>query len=97
MFKTLIVCVVAVLIGAICHANLPPDEIGDIDISGQEGKLGGLLDRILRSQPVAKWQFSDYGVVKFAHSKRLDVTLIGYPFCKWTVYEPDKKEQEEKE
>ena len=96
MFKTLIIFVVAILIGAICHANLPPNEIGDVDITGREGKLAGLLDKILRSQTVAEWEFSDYGVVKFARSKRLDATLIGYPFCKWQVYEPEEKKEGEK-
>lgn len=94
--KKLILLAVALVAGAVCHANLPPNEVaGQMAKPEEEGDWSRLLSSIMTSNVVADWEFTDYGLVKFARSERLDATLIGYPFCKWRPYEGAEKEDEE--
>lgn len=90
--KKLIAVVAAVVLGAFLRTGLPPDTVsGHLAQPNDVGKWGKLSARIVNSQVVADWTYSDYVLVKFAKSERLDATLIGYPFCKWRPFEWDKK------
>jgi len=93
--KKLIAVLVAIVLGAALRAGLPPDKVsGHLAQPGDVGRWGKLSARIMNSQVVADWKYSDYILVKFAKSQRLDATLVGYPFCKWRPFELEKDADE---
>lgn len=84
--------IVLVIIIAVLRANLPPDNVAQsLDLgrlestSGLKGFLGRIAVRGIASEFVADWEYMDLGIVKFAHSERLDITAVGLPFCKWRI------------
>ena len=79
--KMLLVVILIILL----RANLPPNNVAEsMDLSGRSA-LGGFFAKIVASEFIADWEYTDLGIVKIAHSKRLDLTAIGLPFCKWTI------------
>ncbi len=91
--KKLIAVLVAIVLGAFLRTGLPPDKVsGHLAQPGDVGMWGKLSARIMNSQVVADWKYSDYVLVKFAKSERLDASLVGYPFCKWRPFEWKKAE-----
>jgi len=50
----------------------------------------------MTSQTVAKWQYYNFIIVRFAYSDRLDMRLVGLPFCKWMVLNKGEKKNEKK-
>ena len=81
-----------VILFVVLRANLPPDNVAQsLDMGRLEDKegLGGIFGRaaaaIITSELVADWEYTDLGVVKIAHSERLDRSALGLPFCKWKI------------
>ncbi len=85
--KTIILLVLLAGGAYLCRINLPPNDVSAHHVVSEDA---GVLDQIkhglLSSQAIAQWHYSDYGVVKFARSDRLDLTMIALPFQKWRVH-----------
>lgn len=86
------VIVLIVFIAAL-RANLPPDNVAQsLDLSqydnasGIKRLFGPLVARGLASELIADWEYTDLGIIKLAHSERLDLMAVGLPFCRWKVY-----------
>lgn len=68
--------------------NLPPNDINDyFETKHKATLLQEISAKILYSQTLADWNYSDYIVVKVACSKRLNVSFIAIPFYKWQLLE----------
>src|SRR5689334_13288314 len=93
-FAKVLVLAIALII---LRSNLPPNSVGEsLDLGGLESKsgikrvLGEFVVRGIASEFVADWEYTDLGVVKFAHSKRLDLIAVGLPFSKWKIYNTEE-------
>jgi hypothetical protein len=83
--KILLVTILAIIL----RANLPPNNVAEsMDLSGKSA-VKGFFARIAASELIADWEYTDLGIVKVAHSERLDLTAIGLPFSKWRVYKDE--------
>lgn len=85
--------IVLVIVIAVLRANLPPDNVAQsLDLShydnasGLKKFFGPLVAKGLTSEFIADWEYTDLGIVKLAHSERLDLTAVGLPFSRWKVY-----------
>lgn len=66
------------------NAMLPPDDVANnIDPHTDMSFLKGHDEGVALKQNYAKWTYSNYIVVKYAHSDPLNVTLAAYPFTQW--------------
>ena len=88
--------IVLVAVIAVLRANLPPDDVAhSLDMGrlgnapGLKGFFSRLAARSMASEWVADWEYTDLGLVKIAHSDRLDLLAVGLPFCKWKVQDAE--------
>ncbi|QTA86538.1 Uncharacterized protein dnm_025620 [Desulfonema magnum] len=74
------------------HFNLPPNDIKDhMNLKKDAGFFKELAASAMLSQTVAKWQYYNFFIVKFAYSERLDMVMVALPFCKWAVLDSNNQ------
>ncbi len=88
-----IIIVAAMLFGAmICYNNLPPNDIKNYSmIPEKTGMIDKVMYYVTTSQTMADWEYSNYVIVKFAHSEKLGIHMIALPFCDWGVLSVDEE------
>jgi len=86
--KIFAIIIVISLFVFVLRINLPPNDIANnLKLEANAGWLEGLTANTLLSQTIANWQITDLIVIKFAHSERLEISLIALPFQKWQLLE----------
>lgn len=89
--KLLITAMTVIVIGAVLHFNLPSNDIKkNTRLPTKATKFEKVLFYVATSQIVANWDFQNLVVFKFAHSNRLDISMIGIPFYGWTMWNDEK-------
>lgn len=93
---------VLLLVGAIAilRLNLPPNQVSADLWESSEKEYDNEIERfvmmqalkVMASETVADWDYSDFGIVRFAKSERLGLTAIGLPFCKWILMSQEPEE-----
>ncbi|HSG39796.1 MAG TPA: hypothetical protein VLE27_09180 [Thermoanaerobaculia bacterium] len=73
----------------ILRANLPPNNVAQsLDLGGKSG-VEGFFAKIVASEFVADWEYTDLGIIKIARSERLDLSAVGLPFSQWKVFKDE--------
>jgi len=81
--------ILAIIFIIILRSNLPPNNVAQsLDLSGKSA-IKGFLAKIVASEFVADWEYADLGVIKLAHSERLDLIAVGLPFSRWQVFKDE--------
>jgi hypothetical protein len=71
----------------IANNSLPPDKVaGYLHKNADTAFMAGHKETNILEQGYARWHYRSYGVVKYAVSDRLGVTLVGYPFQPWRIH-----------
>lgn len=91
--KTIILLIVIVGCAFFLNSKLPPNDISThINLTLDDSFFQNVGDKIMYSDSVAKWQYNDWFVIKFACSEVINVKLIATPFADgWEEYQKDIK------
>ncbi len=93
---------ILVVVGIVLRVNLPPANVSKaLDLSGLEKEdwftrvAVGTTAKLAVTDPVARWHYRDFIVLRVATSQRLNMTAIGLPFCKWFLFDNEAIRQNE--